>query len=182
MKIAHIMAGAPAGGAELFFERLTLAQHRTGEAIRAIIRADPDRAARLAELEPLQLAFGGALDLMTGRRLRAALTEFAPQIAIAWMNRAARFTPSGDWVLAGRLGGYYDLAYYKRCDHLIGNTRALATWIVKEGWPAARTHYLPNFAPDLAGAAPERLDVPPGAPLILTRGRAGCTRTKPSMC
>ena len=165
------MAGAPAGGAELFFERLTLAQHRAGETIHAIIRTDPDRAARLAELAPLQLAFGGQMDLLTGRRLRTALTAFAPQIAIAWMNRAARFAPRGDWVLAGRLGGYYDLGYYKRCDHLIGNTRALAAWIVKQGWPAARTHYLPNFAPDLAGAPPERLDVPPGAKLILALGR-----------
>ena len=171
MRIAHIMAGAPAGGAELFFERLASAQHRTGETIQAIIRTDPARAARLAPLAPLQLGFGGRLDLVTGRRLRAALTAFAPRIAIAWMNRAARFTPRGDWVLAGRLGGYYDLAYYRRCDHLIGNTRALAAWMVAQGWPAARTHYLPNFAPDLAGAAPERLGVPPGAPLVLALGR-----------
>jgi glycosyltransferase involved in cell wall biosynthesis len=47
----------------------------------------------------------------------------------------------------------------------------LAAWITAEGWPAARTHYLPNFAPDLAGAAPERLDVPSGAPLVLALGR-----------
>jgi glycosyltransferase involved in cell wall biosynthesis len=87
------------------------------------------------------------------------------------MNRAARFAPRGAWVLAGRLGGYYDLGYYRRCDHLIGNTRALVRWMVAEGWPAARAHYLPNFAPDLAGAPPERLTVPPGAPLVLALGR-----------
>ena len=165
------MAGAPAGGAELFFERLTLAQHRAGDAIRAIIRQDPARAARLAALAPLQLGFGGRFDLRTGRRLRAALTQFAPRVAVAWMNRAARFAPRGAWVLAGRLGGYYDLGYYRRCDHLVGNTRALAAWMVAEGWPAARTHYLPNFAPDLAGAAPERLGVKPGVPLVLALGR-----------
>ena len=165
------MAGAPAGGAELFFERLTLAQHRAGETIQAVIRTDPERAARLAELAPVQLAFGGQMDLLTGRRLRATLAAFAPGVAIAWMNRAARFAPRGPWVLAGRLGGYYDLGYYKRCDHLIGNTRALAAWITAEGWPAARTHYLPNFAPDLYGAVPDRLDVPAGAKLVLALGR-----------
>jgi glycosyltransferase involved in cell wall biosynthesis len=165
------MAGAATGGAELFFERLTLAQHRAGDAICAVIRTDPGRAERLAALAPVQLGFGGQLDLLTSRRLRATLTAFAPRVAVAWMNRAARFAPRGDWVLAGRLGGYYDLAYYKRCDHLVGNTRALAAWITAEGWPAAHTHYLPNFAPDLAGAAPERLDVPQGAPLILALGR-----------
>jgi glycosyltransferase involved in cell wall biosynthesis len=54
---------------------------------------------------------------------------------------------------------------------LIGNTRALARWIEAQGWPAARTHYLPNFAPDLNGAAPDRLGVPPGTPLVLALGR-----------
>jgi glycosyltransferase involved in cell wall biosynthesis len=171
VKVAHVMAGAPTGGAELFFERLTLAQQRAGDTVQAIIRQDPARAARLAPLGPVQLGFGGRLDLLTGRRLRATLTQFAPRVVVAWMNRAARFTPRGDWVLTGRLGGYYDLAYYRRCDHVVGNTRALAAWITAEGWPAARTHYLPNFAPDLAGATPDRLDVPPGVPLVLALGR-----------
>ena len=171
MKVTHLMAGAPTGGAELFFERLTLAQHRAGDDVQAVIRHDPARAARLAAIGPVQLRFGGALDLQTGRRLRAALTQFAPRVAVAWMNRAARFAPRGPWALVGRLGGYYDLKYYRRCDHLVGNTRALAAWITAQGWPAARTHYLPNFAPDMAGAAPERLDVPVGAKLVLALGR-----------
>ena len=49
------------------------------------------------------------------------------------MNRAAHFTPRGDWVLAGRLGGYYDLRHYRHCDHLIGNTRGIVDWIVRPG-------------------------------------------------
>nr|WP_158745503.1 glycosyltransferase [Acidisphaera sp. L21] len=165
------MAGAPNGGAELFFERLTLAQYRAGDTVLPMIRTDPGRAARLAEMSPVQLSFGGALDLHTRPRLAAALREFAPRVAVAWMNRAARFAPRGDWVLAGRLGGYYDLRYYRNCDHLIGNTRTLAEWIVAQGWPAARTHYLPNFAPDLSGAAPERLGVPAKRKLVLALGR-----------
>ena len=68
------MAGAPAGGAELFFERLTAAQHAAGDAILPLIRRDPARAARLttAGLIPLQFPFGGALDFLTRPRLRAA--------------------------------------------------------------------------------------------------------------
>ena len=165
------MAGAPQGGAELFFERLTLAQHRAGDTVLAAIRDDPERAERLAELQPLQLPFGSVFDLRSRPRLKAALRDFQPHIAVAWMNRAARLAPAGDWVLAGRLGGYYDLKYYARCDHLIGNTRGLARWIVAQGWPSSRTHYLPNFAPDLAGAAPERLGVPPRQKLVLALGR-----------
>ena len=167
------MAGAPAGGAELFFERLCTAMHGAGDAVLPVIRHDPGRAGRLAAagLAPVQLRFGGALDLLTRPRLRAVLRAFAPRVAVAWMNRAARMTPRGSWVLAGRLGGYYDLKYYRRCDHLIGNTRGIVDWIIRQGWPAARVHHLPNFAPDLLGAAPATLPTPPGAPVVLALGR-----------
>ncbi len=173
MRLAHIMAGAPSGGAELFFERLVAAQHDAGEAVLPLIRRDAGRAARLAAagLAPAQFRFGGALDLLTRPRLRAALRRFTPRVAVAWMSRAARMAPRGAWVLAGRLGGYYDLRYYRRCDHLIGNTRGIADWIAAQGWPAARVHHLPNFAPDMAGAAPAALPVPPGAPIVLALGR-----------
>ncbi|HEX5326470.1 MAG TPA: hypothetical protein VFW75_07355, partial [Acetobacteraceae bacterium] len=44
MRIAQIIAGAPAGGAELFFERLTLALARSGDVVLPIIRRDAARA------------------------------------------------------------------------------------------------------------------------------------------
>jgi glycosyltransferase involved in cell wall biosynthesis len=176
MKVAQVMAGAPAGGAELFFERLSVALANAGETVLPVIRRNPARAHRLRAggLEPLQLGFGGPLDLLTRPRLGAALRRFAPDLVVAWMNRAAGATPAGDWVLAGRLGGYYDLSYYRRCDHLIGNTRSITDWIVSQGWPAQRAHYLPNFSPDMAGAEPvprAELGVPPDATLLLALGR-----------
>ncbi len=167
------MAGAPAGGAELFFERLAAALHRAGDAVLPVIRRDPARAARLAGtgLHPGQLRFGGPLDLLTRPRLAALLRCFAPEVVVAWMNRAAAMTRRGEWVLAGRLGGYYDLRHYRACDHLIGNTRGITGWIAGQGWPRARVHHLPNFAPDLRGAVPAPLPVPPGAPAVLALGR-----------
>ena len=170
------MAGAPNGGAELFFERLTTALHRAGEAVLPVIRSDAARAERLARagLSARQFAFGGPADLLTGVRLRAVLRRFAPRVVVAWMNRAARFAPRGDWVLAGRLGGYYDLSYYKRCDTLVGNTRGIARWIIDQGWPADRVAHVPNFATDLAGAAPvarAAIGVPAGSKLLLALGR-----------
>jgi glycosyltransferase involved in cell wall biosynthesis len=171
MRIAQVMAGAPRGGAEGFFERLTLALHRAGEEVLPVIRRDAARAARLREggLRPVELGFGGPLDLLTGPRLRAVLGAFRPEVVVAWMNRAAGFTPRGTWTLVGRLGGYYDLKYYRRCDWLVGNTRDLAQWIAGQGWPAERTAFLPNFAADLAGAAPERPF--PEGPHLLAMGR-----------
>jgi glycosyltransferase involved in cell wall biosynthesis len=176
MRVAQIMAGSPAGGAELFYERLTIALHQAGDSVLPVIRRNADRGGRLsaAGLQPVQFGFGGPLDMFTGPRLARALRSFSPRVAVAWMNRAARFTPNGPWVTVGRLGGYYDLDYYRNCDHLIGNTRGIADWIVAQGWVAERVHYLPNFAPDM-GSAPaadrRALGIPADARLLLALGR-----------
>ncbi|MCS6855942.1 MAG: glycosyltransferase, partial [Elioraea sp.] len=175
-RAAMIMAGARHGGAETFFVRLCTALAAAGEEVLAVIRRHPDRAAALRRvgLAPVELGFGGPLDLLTRPRLARALARFAPQVAMAWMNRAARFTPAGPWLRVGRLGGYYDLRHYAGFDHLVANTRALAAWIVRQGWPAARVHLLPNFAPDFAGAAPADragLGVAADAFLVLAMGR-----------
>ncbi len=168
------MAGAAAGGAELFFERLSTALTADGTNVLPLIRRDAARAARLRAggLDPVELRFGGRLDLLTGPRIGGALRRFRPRVAVAWMNRAGRLTPRGDWVLAGRLGGFYDLSNYRRCDHLIGNTRGIVDWIVGEGWAPSRVHHLPNFAAELSGAVPRRPEaVPPGVPMLLALGR-----------
>jgi glycosyltransferase involved in cell wall biosynthesis len=176
MKVAQLMAGAPAGGAELFFERLTIALAGAGETVLPVIRRDAARAGRLAAagLSPAQLRFGGGLDFCTRPRLRRLLDTFSPQVAVAWMGRAAAQAPTGDWVLVGRLGGFYDLRRFRRCDHLVGNTRAIAAAIRAQGFPADRVHHLPNFAPDFAGIPPvprAALGVPAGAQLVLALGR-----------
>lgn len=173
MRIAQVMAGAPAGGAELFFERLSMALARTDDVL-AVIRRDAGRAERLqsAGLGPVELPFGGALDLLTRTGLTRALKAFQPRVAVAWMGRAAAASPTGPWVLVGRLGGTYDLRRFRRCDHLVANTRGLVSWITDQGWPAERVHYLPNFAPDLHSAPTSRqsLGLPEGR-LVLALGR-----------
>lgn len=185
MRIAHVMAGAASGGAELFYERLVAAQHRTDDDVLAIIRRNAPRAARLRDggCDPVELRFGGALDLLTGPRIRRRLAAFKPRIVMAWMSRAAVMTPVGDHVLIGRLGGAYDLRRFRRCDHLVANTRGLVGWISAQGWPAHRVHLLPNFVPDLmpdlrpdlrrgrAAAGLAALPVPPGSPTVLAMGR-----------
>ena len=89
------------------------------------------------------------------------------------MNRASKFVPKGPYVRVGRLGGYYDLKYYRDCDHLIGNTKDIRDWIVAQGWPAQRAHYVPNFVTDIKGAKPvsrATLDTPADAPLLVAMG------------
>ena len=167
------MAGAPIGGAEAFFERATIALHQAGEQVLPVIRRDAERAARLrdAGLQPVELAFGGALDLFTKPRVQRALQDFKPDVVMAWMQRAARFTPKGPWVLVGRFGGYYDLKYFRHCDHLVANTHDLVRAITAEHWPPARVHYLPNFVEDFASAAPADLPAASSTPRLLAMGR-----------
>lgn len=151
MKIAQVMAGAAVGGAELYYERLSSALAAAGDSILPVIRSNQARSSRLtaAGLFPVELKFGGRFDFSTKRNLQNLLEEFQPKIVCAWMNRAAQHTPKGDWILVGRLGGYYDLKYYQACDHLVGNTQAIVDWVVKQGWSQERAHYLPNFSIDL---------------------------------
>jgi glycosyltransferase involved in cell wall biosynthesis len=167
------MAGAPEGGAERFFERLIPALVRAGDVVMPVIRRQGDRVERLlaAGATPSALPFGGRLDLLTRPRLAWRLQKFGPRVVFAWMGRAARHAPTGPWVLVGRLGGYYNLARFARCDHLVGNTPGVVAWIRNQGFAPDRVHLLPNFVPDLAGAAPAVLPVPPGVPTVLSMGR-----------
>jgi glycosyltransferase involved in cell wall biosynthesis len=177
MKIAHIMAGAVNGGAELFFERLCLAQQAAGDEVLALIRREPAREARLRAggVAVQGFRFGGPLDLITRPRLARALRDFAPGVAVAWMTRANMHAPTGPWVLVGRLGGYYALRHYRACDHLVGNTNGIVTWLRANGWSEARSHYLPNFVNDFGTTAPAAdlpdHDAAAGRPLLLGLGR-----------
>jgi glycosyltransferase involved in cell wall biosynthesis len=175
MRVMQVMAGAAHGGAEAFFTRLAPALDRAGVAQRLVIRRHAERAAllRAAGLTPLEFAFGGPLDIVTGHRLNRAIKRFQPEIVLSWMNRATQFCPIGRHILAARLGGYYKLAPYRRCDHLIGNTRDIRDYLVDAGWPRGKVWHLPNFV-DAATAAPvarASLDTPDDAPLLLALGR-----------
>jgi glycosyltransferase involved in cell wall biosynthesis len=175
MRLLQAMAGARHGGAEAFFVRLASALQRSGEEQLVLIRRDLDRAAilRRAGIEPIELPFRAIIDIATRRRFRRAVAEFRPQVVLTWMSRATQLCPRGDFVHVARLGGYYDLKYYRRCDHLIGNTRDVVRYLVHQGWPEERAHYLPNFsvAAETAPAARGSLDTPPDVPLALALGR-----------
>jgi glycosyltransferase involved in cell wall biosynthesis len=175
MKVMQVMAGAEYGGAEAFYVRLVSGLHRAGRDQRAVIRTNPERAARLraAGIEPVQMKFGGPFDLMTKVAMRAEIKRYRPDIVLSWMSRATAAVPPGKFVHVARLGGYYDAKYYQRCDHLIANTQNIADYLMKEGWTSDRIHYLRNFV--LAEQAEPRsrreLFTPDHAPLILALGR-----------
>ena len=174
-RILQMMAGSPMGGAENFYMRLVPALARAGQDQHAVIRTHQDRYKQLIEanIPTDQLRFGGALDFLTGLRLKNIIRDYKPDVILSWMSRAARFTPKGPHVNVARLGGYYDLKYFRTCDHLIGNTQDICDYLIREGWPEDRTWYLPNFVDNHQQPALNRADydTPEDAPLMLGLGR-----------
>ncbi|MEX2649022.1 MAG: glycosyltransferase [Alphaproteobacteria bacterium] len=175
MRVLHAMAGARRGGAEAFFARFVRALARRGVEQRALVRAEPARLAALSTAgAPADAArFGGPFDLVTALRFARAIRRFRPAIVMTWLGRASAACPRGRFVHVGRLGGPYDLRRFRRCDHLVVNTRGLGDWAVGQGWPAAKVHVLGNFAdeapaPPIARAA---LATPERARVVLALGR-----------
>ncbi|HTH15421.1 MAG TPA: glycosyltransferase, partial [Magnetospirillum sp.] len=169
IRLLQAMAGADRGGAEGFFERLAPALQRAGVEQQVLIRTNPRRAAALREagVDVTELPFGGLLDVRTRLGFAKAVRDFRPTVVLTWMNRASRFCPKGNFVRVGRLGGYYDLKYYRGFDHLIGNTQDIVDWIVGQGWNPSRVHYVPNFVAASKAPAVSRkeLGTPDGVPV-----------------
>jgi glycosyltransferase involved in cell wall biosynthesis len=179
VRLLQTMAGSEVGGAEAFFVRLAVAFAKTDVDQRVIIRRDPARARALRNggVDPIELPFGGRMDFRTRPGLQREIDRHGPDIVISWMSRASWATPAAreplSYKLMGRLGGYYDLKYYRHCDYLIGNTQDIVDYIVKAGFDSKRAVYLPNFVHAPSRDAISRLgfDTPVDAPLLLAMGR-----------
>ncbi len=148
MRVAQIMAGQNAGGAELFYTRLVnaLAADTNIDQV-AILRAH-ERWLKSLEgsgVECHTLGFGGRLDMRTKPGLTRIVQSFEADVALNWMSRAALFCPTGPWINAARLGGYYSLKYYKNCEAFIGNTQGICDYLRNQGVAPERVHYISNF-------------------------------------
>ena len=174
-KILTVLAGAPVGGAETFFVSLTRALARAGLSVRSVLKPNGDREAALAEAGvPYKTApFGSLLDFSTASVLRRIADEFMPEIMLAFAGRAASFLPSGGFVRIGRLGGYYNLKNFRRCDYLVCNAPDLVRYVTEGGWPKERVFLIPNFPSLPDGPKLDRgsFGTPDDAPLALALGR-----------
>ena len=169
------MAGARLGGAETFFERLAEGLRQADVEQRLLVRGWPERVARLKAvgLDPVTLPFGGPADLWTRFRIRREIARFRHDVVMSWMSRATAMTRTRLAVHVGRVGHYYDLKYYRHCDHLIANTRDLRRYCIEGGFAPERVHHVPNFYDHRPLPPASRLDLqtPDDAPLIVAVGR-----------
>ena len=179
LRLMQAIAGGERGGAEAFFVRLATALKRAGVEQHILVRRGRPWIAdlRAGGLQPIELPFGGWADFSTRRAFGREISAFKPHVVLTWMNRASHLCPNAvsghDFVHAARLGGYYNLKYYRPCDHLIGNTEGLERYIKDQGWPANRAHYIANFvsADRAPASARSEFSTPGDAPLILALGR-----------
>jgi glycosyltransferase involved in cell wall biosynthesis len=175
-RLLQLLVGESRGGAEIFFVKLAIALQKRGVEQKIVILRDQERADQLraAGCDVLELDFSKSWrDFLARRSLKKCVAEFAPDVALAWMDRAARRMPDGDFAKVGRLGGYYKLRHYRKCDHLILNTSDLRRYVIDEGWSADNARIISNFGemPDAPHVSRASLDTPEDAFLMVALGR-----------
>jgi glycosyltransferase involved in cell wall biosynthesis len=175
MRITHIIAGSRYGGAEKFFTDLTTSLSHQMVRQHVITRPFPERLNSIP-LENLKITpahLGSRIDLASRLTVYNSVKSFMPDIVMAWMNRGASFVPAGPWVTIGRLGGYYNLKYYSKCEYLICNTPDILNYCIDNGWPQGKAYYIPNFSPenDDKPLIRETLNTPPNASVVAILAR-----------
>lgn len=152
LRLLHMVGAAKPGGAETFALRLFASLHRHPDVeLKIAARKGGWLALELkkAGIPVEEFAFGGMMDMTTAKGVRALAREFQPDLVTSWMNRATRFVPKGPWATLGRLGGYYDLKYYRgKVEFLAGNTQDICDYCLKSGWDGEKIVYIPNFVPE----------------------------------
>jgi glycosyltransferase involved in cell wall biosynthesis len=174
MKVAQFIIGSH-GGAERFYVKLLTALRECGVEQHAIHNDHPRliEAVETSGVPATVISFAKGADRAGRAKYRETLANVQPDIVVHWMNRAARRSELGRHINVGRMGGFYPVRYYWRCDHVIANTPQIHSHILKQGWPSHAAHMLSNFGELTPAPAASRasLGVPEDAFLLLAMGR-----------
>ena len=96
LKILNIMSGANSGGAENFFERLTIAIEKEDLEQKVIIRHHQKRFdylnTKLKNVKSIKLF--NNFNPFCQSVIETSIKEFMPDIILTWMNRASRILPN----------------------------------------------------------------------------------------
>lgn len=165
MRLMQIQLSQAEAGAETYFEKVASAFAQDKSITqRLVIEALPSRETRLkaANVEFDTLPMGAiSRPLFYHRKLKQAVLKFNPDIIFTWQNRASKYCPQMGAPIVGRLGGYYYLKKYTRCEHLVVNTPDLVRHVVDNDWDPNRVTMISNF-----GELPASLQVPQQIPDI----------------
>lgn len=174
MTLLHLVGSSGDGGAETYFLSLVEALRREGISQSAALRAHAARERALAMMGvPTTVLPFARFDFSTRAAIAAYAERAGARVLLAWMSRAASKMPHGPWKRVGRLGGYYNLRFFRNCDLLVANTTGIRDYILAKGWAPERVVHIGNFAEaDHHSALPRSAcDTPPDVPLLLSMGR-----------
>lgn len=173
----HVAAGAGRGGAETFCLDAIKALHDAGVEQHVICRAHDDYINAFKErgisYQVMRFGFFDRLGL-GAMTIRAAIEKFKPDIAQAWMGRAASFMPAGVSVpVLGWFGGYYNLKRYRNCDFYAGVTRDIARYLAEQTKMPERCFVIHTFGTLDVQSPVNRADLqtPDDAPVVLLLSR-----------
>ena len=123
------MAGAPQGGAELFFERLATSFQNAGVRQRLMIKPAGGRADRLAAagVDVTTCNYSPMLAALHRRQLAGAIAASRANVVLSWMNRATSMVPKTKVPHVARLGAMNALALISRYDLVVDGSDNFAT-------------------------------------------------------
>lgn len=132
LRVLHVIAGAPTGGAETFAMDAIEALADQGVEQKIICRPHDLALQRLTALglPTVTMSFSPVSRYLGGRtRIVSVAEDWGPDIVHAWMARAASFVPGSGieadempCPVVGWMGGYYSAKYFRHCDAFIGVT------------------------------------------------------------
>lgn len=173
----QILLSQSEAGAETYFEKVSAAFAKDSAINqRLIIEEQPSRERRLkaSGVDFRTLPMGPIRKpLFYDRSLKKQVDDFQPDLIVTWVNRASKKCPPTNAVVVGRLGGYYDVNNYKKCDHLIVNTPDLVNHVVSNQWPESKVSMISNFGdlPETLETADSIPDIQEGHKVLLALGR-----------
>ena len=148
LKLLNIISGAKDGGAEKFFERLSLSfENNSFVSQKVIIKKNYNRFNYLKKyIDDIdQISFFNFYNPFLSYKINKVFTEFKPDIVLSWMNRASSLIPHLRFfneIKIGRLGGYYKIKNYLSCDYLITNTQDLKDYVCSQGWEKEKVEFI----------------------------------------
>ena len=151
LKVLNIIAGSKYGGAEIFFERLAESfQKEKNIKQKVILRSSSNRFSNLKAVIPdiEQIKIFNNFNLFCHFKIESIIKKFSPHIILTWMNRASKLLPYKKYrneIRVGRLGGYYKIKNYLKCDYLITNTLDIKNYVISQGWDTKKVEFIPNF-------------------------------------
>ena len=153
IKVLNILSGSKFGGAELFFERLAVSFEKNKNIDQQVlIKSNKERFDRLDKKVKniSQINFFNYYNPFCSLKIEEIIREFKPQIILSWMNRASKLLPKkriSSEIKVARIGGFYKIKNYSKCDFIITNTFDLKEYVISKGWDPKNVEYIPNFVP-----------------------------------